>query len=301
MSSSTSRLARQPPGGPLLPSVRNVVTRRVGARIARSSSTERTRMTRRDEMARRAHSSSFARHPRTAPHLRSIEPEGEVRGPARGGVASSSLGSAVRVLGAAAIGGGVVMGEGPVVFVSYSREDAEWRRRFAEMLAPVVRRRGLEVWSDERNEIGYEWRPQLEQAIARSKAALLLVSPSFLASGFIMGEELPALIRQRVRLVPVLVRHCMWEQEPLLERRQWAHDPNRDGPVEQAASPEGAIVVIVIGTDTHKQTHALSAVDEGTGKIRGHRQIDADELGHLAAVKWARELDDERVWAIEDC
>jgi hypothetical protein len=57
----------------------------------------------------------------------------------------------------------------------------------------------------------------------------------------------------------------------------------------------------VIGTDTHKRTHALSAVDEGTGKVRGHREIDADEPGHLAAVKWARGLDDERVWAIEDC
>jgi hypothetical protein len=49
--------------------------------------------------------------------------------------------------------------------------------------------------------------------------------------------------------------------------------------------------MIVIGTDTHKRTHALSAVDEGTGKIRGHRQIDADEPGHLAAVKRARGLD----------
>jgi transposase len=59
--------------------------------------------------------------------------------------------------------------------------------------------------------------------------------------------------------------------------------------------------MIVIGTDTHKRTHALSAVDEGTGKVRGSRQIDADEPGHLAAVKWARGLDQERVWAIEDC
>jgi transposase len=59
--------------------------------------------------------------------------------------------------------------------------------------------------------------------------------------------------------------------------------------------------MIVIGTDTHKRTHALSAVDEGTGKVRGHREIDADEPGHLAAVKWARGLDEERVWAIEDC
>jgi hypothetical protein len=59
--------------------------------------------------------------------------------------------------------------------------------------------------------------------------------------------------------------------------------------------------MIVIGTDTHKRTHALAAVDEGTGRIRGSREIKADEAGHLAALKWARGLDDERVWAIEDC
>ena len=49
--------------------------------------------------------------------------------------------------------------------------------------------------------------------------------------------------------------------------------------------------MIVIGTDTHKRTHALAAVDEGTGRVRGHREITADEDGHLAAVKWARGLD----------
>jgi len=59
--------------------------------------------------------------------------------------------------------------------------------------------------------------------------------------------------------------------------------------------------MIVIGADTHKRTHALAAVDEGTGRVRGHRQIKAEEPGHLAAVRWARGLDDERVWAIEDC
>ena len=59
--------------------------------------------------------------------------------------------------------------------------------------------------------------------------------------------------------------------------------------------------MIVIGTDAHKGQHALGAVDEGTGKVRGQHQIDADESGHLAAVRWATELDGERVWAIEDC
>jgi transposase len=59
--------------------------------------------------------------------------------------------------------------------------------------------------------------------------------------------------------------------------------------------------MIVIGADTHKGSHALAAVDEGTGRVRGQREIKAEEPGHLAAVRWARELDEERVWAIEDC
>jgi transposase len=59
--------------------------------------------------------------------------------------------------------------------------------------------------------------------------------------------------------------------------------------------------MIVIGADTHKRTHALAAVDEGTGRQRGQRQIKAEEPGHLAALRWARGLDEERVWAIEDC
>jgi hypothetical protein len=59
--------------------------------------------------------------------------------------------------------------------------------------------------------------------------------------------------------------------------------------------------MIVIGVDTHKRTHALAAVDAGTGRVRGQRQIKAEEQGHLAAVRWARGLDGQRVWAIEDC
>jgi transposase len=59
--------------------------------------------------------------------------------------------------------------------------------------------------------------------------------------------------------------------------------------------------MIVLGADTHKRTHALAAVDAGSGAVRAQRSITADEPGHLQALRWARELDDERVWAIEDC
>jgi transposase len=59
--------------------------------------------------------------------------------------------------------------------------------------------------------------------------------------------------------------------------------------------------MIVIGADTHKRTHMLAGVDAGTGQLFSGRQIAADEGGHRDAVRWARGLDPERVWAIEDC
>jgi transposase len=59
--------------------------------------------------------------------------------------------------------------------------------------------------------------------------------------------------------------------------------------------------MIVIGADTHKRTHMLVGVDAGTGQVLGARQIAASDDGHRGAVRWARELDSERVWAIEDC
>ncbi|MFZ2052419.1 MAG: IS110 family transposase [Solirubrobacteraceae bacterium] len=59
--------------------------------------------------------------------------------------------------------------------------------------------------------------------------------------------------------------------------------------------------MIVIGADTHKRTHALAAVDADTGQLLGEREIAATEQGHLDGLRWAHELGQEIVWAIEDC
>src|SRR5919109_3512168 len=66
-------------------------------------------------------------------------------------------------------------------------------------------------------------------------------------------------------------------------------------------SMKGRWGMIVIGADTHKLSHALAAVDGGIGALVGECAIGADDAGHLTALRWARELDEERVWAIEDC
>lgn len=59
--------------------------------------------------------------------------------------------------------------------------------------------------------------------------------------------------------------------------------------------------MIVIGADIHKSSHALAAVSGDGGLVAGELEIRADESGHRAALRWARELHEERVWALEDC
>jgi transposase len=59
--------------------------------------------------------------------------------------------------------------------------------------------------------------------------------------------------------------------------------------------------MIVIGADTHKRNHTLVAVDGQTAATCGQVAIAASEAGALEALRFAAELDQERVWAIEDC
>src|SRR5215831_4696053 len=54
---------------------------------------------------------------------------------------------------------------GDAVFVSYSHDDLEWRRKFVQMLAPLVRNRGLELWDDTHIAAGDDWRRDIDEGI----------------------------------------------------------------------------------------------------------------------------------------
>lgn len=59
--------------------------------------------------------------------------------------------------------------------------------------------------------------------------------------------------------------------------------------------------MIVIGADPHKAEHTAAAVDRATGELRSSETVAANSAGHRALLEWARALDQDRVWAIEDC
>lgn len=59
--------------------------------------------------------------------------------------------------------------------------------------------------------------------------------------------------------------------------------------------------MIVIGADTHKQTHTCAAVAAASAQLAGELTVAARKTGFIELLAWGRELDAERVWAIEDC
>jgi transposase len=58
--------------------------------------------------------------------------------------------------------------------------------------------------------------------------------------------------------------------------------------------------VIVVGVDPHKKTHTAAAA-KPTGEAVAEVTVKARHKGHERMLAWARELDDERVFAVEDC
>ncbi len=59
--------------------------------------------------------------------------------------------------------------------------------------------------------------------------------------------------------------------------------------------------MIVIGADTHKRSHTVAAVSEATGRALADVTVSAKRRAFDDLLRWARERDPVRVWAIEDC
>ncbi len=91
------------------------------------------------------------------------------------------------------------------VFLSYAPSD----RTFAKALSAKLTERGLSVWRDEEELLpGDNWALQTGEALKRSKAMVVLVSPESMRSKWVRHEIEYALgdLRYEGRLFPVLMR-----------------------------------------------------------------------------------------------
>jgi transposase len=59
--------------------------------------------------------------------------------------------------------------------------------------------------------------------------------------------------------------------------------------------------MIVLGADTHKRSHTIAAIAAPTGELLGEQTVPVGQRGFGALLQWARKIDEDRAWVLEDC
>jgi len=117
------------------------------------------------------------------------------------------------------------------VFISYSHQDKKFLDSMLIHLRPLERRGLIDVWDDTKIKSGALWKEEIEAALRLSKVAILLISPDFLASDFIVDNELPPLLKKSqsdgVRILPLIVRTCRFVRDENLSVFQAVNDPQK--------------------------------------------------------------------------
>src|SRR5262245_11238423 len=127
------------------------------------------------------------------------------------------------------------------VFYSYSHKDAELRERLATYLAPLRQQKKIVEWHDRKIEPGHNWESEITSQLDSAHLILLLVSEDFLASEYCFGVEvekaLARLKRGEVRVVPILLKPCLWQESRFSDLQIIPRDAK---PVMSQASPDEA-------------------------------------------------------------
>jgi predicted Rossmann-fold nucleotide-binding protein len=131
------------------------------------------------------------------------------------------------------------------LFVSYSHDDLVWTEVFKEKLKSVLRPEQLDVWDDGLIQAGDIFELDIGKALAKAKAAVLLLSRTFLASNFITERELPAILRlyseKELSVLWFKVSDCTVPEE--LGRFQALYDP--ETPLSAIRSPASLNIALV--------------------------------------------------------
>lgn len=100
------------------------------------------------------------------------------------------------------------------VFLSFAHADKAYKDTLLKHLVLLVRRKNIEVWSDDNIIAGEGWKGKILENLHSSDIAILLISPDFLASDFINEFEIPKMLeryeRNELVLVPIIVRPVLF-------------------------------------------------------------------------------------------
>ncbi|MGB8195319.1 MAG: toll/interleukin-1 receptor domain-containing protein, partial [Chitinophagaceae bacterium] len=124
------------------------------------------------------------------------------------------------------------------VFISYSHQDIEWvnslKRHFTSLEEKV------DFWDDSRIIPGEKWKNEIENAIDRSRVAILMLTADFFNSDFIKTGELPKILEdaeyEGTIVLIVVIKPCLVDNYPKIAQYQFVH--RREKTIIEMSEPE---------------------------------------------------------------
>ena len=115
------------------------------------------------------------------------------------------------------------------IFISYSHKDKVFLDRLMVHLRPLEKRKLIDPWADNRIVAGDKWKTEIASSLKKARAAILLISADFLASDFIVDNELPPLLKKADEsgtfVIPVVLKPCRFAREVGLATFQSINSP----------------------------------------------------------------------------
>jgi len=122
------------------------------------------------------------------------------------------------------------MAERDMIFISSHTNDHKWVELLKIHLKPALHGSKLKMWQWPALQSHEAWPEDIREAIAGSKIAIMLVSPDYLGSDFILSTEIPWMLanaRKGLNLFWIPIRPSNWEAFKPLHRIQCASDPEK--------------------------------------------------------------------------
>jgi hypothetical protein len=130
-------------------------------------------------------------------------------------------------------GGTVALAKAPgvkglSVFISYAHSDEGVKNELVKHLRPLERLGLISEWHDRKLKAGEEWDRVISENLRTSDIVLLLISVDFINSRYCFDVELEEAMKmhdaKRTRVIPVVVRNCLWSPMPFAKLQALPRD-----------------------------------------------------------------------------